>query len=147
MKEHNKTRAFLLEFIIVILFFSVSAVITLQLFANANNKSESNNDMINAVVCAQSVAENIRAEVSVYNEEGIYTRYLDDELNYVEDNGYYEETVIVSIVDDKSSEIGTLYEYEIIISNASDNNEIFSLTISKYISKEVLRWARRKLFI
>ena len=139
MKEHNKTRAFLLEFIIVILFFSVSAVITLQLFANANNKSESNNDMINAVVCAQSVAENIRAEVSVYNEEGIYTRYLDDELNYVEDNGYYEETVIVSIVDDKSSEIGTLYEYEIIISNASDNNEIFSLTISKYISKEVLR--------
>ena len=147
MKEHNKTRAFLLEFIIVILFFSVSAVITLQLFANANNKSESNNDMINAVVCAQSVAENIRAEVSVYNEEGIYTRYLDDELNYVEDNGYYEETVIVSIVDDKSSEIGTLYEYEIIISNASDNNEIFSLTISKYISKEVLRWVRRRLFI
>ena len=114
MKEHNKTRAFLMEFIIVILFFSIAAVITLQLFANANNKSESNNDMINAVVCAQSVAENIRAEVSVYKEEGIYTRYLDDELNYVEEDGCYEETVIVTIDKDKSSEIGTLYNYEII---------------------------------
>lgn len=139
MKEHNKTRAFLMEFIIVILFFSIAAVITLQLFAHANSKSEANNDMINAVVCAQSVAENIRAEVSVYNGEGIYTRYLDNDLNYVENEAYYEETVIVSLVEEKSSDIGMLYEYEIIISNVKDNKEIFTLTMSKYVSKEVQR--------
>lgn len=137
MKEHNKTRAFLMEFIIVILFFSVAAVITLQLFANANSKSEANKDMINAVILAQSVAENIRAEVSVYNKEGIYTKYLDSDLNYVEEEGYYEEKVIVSLVEEKSSDIGGLYEYEIIISSIRDDKEIFTLTMSKYVSKEV----------
>lgn len=137
MKEHNKTRAFLMEFIIVILFFSVAAVITLQLFANANSKSEANKDMINAVICAQSVAENIRAEVSVYNKEGIYTKHLDSDLNYVEEEGYYEEKVIVSLVEEKSSDIGVLYEYEIIISSIRDDKEIFTLTMSKYVSKEV----------
>lgn len=139
MKEHNKTRAFLMEFIIVILFFSIAAVITLQLFANANSKSRDNDDMINAVICAQSVAENIRAEVSDYNKEGIYTKYLDSDFNYVEDGAYYEEKVIVSLIEDYSSEIGTLYEYEIIISNVGDNKEIYSLTMSKYVSKEVQR--------
>ena len=139
MKEHNKTRAFLMEFIIVILFFSIAAVITLQLFANANNKSEANDDMIDAVICVQSVAENIRAEVSEYNEEGIYTKYLDNDFNYVTEDAYYEEKVIVSISNEHSLDIGTLFEYEIIISSVEDSKEIYSLKMSKYVSKEVSR--------
>lgn len=139
MKEHNKTRAFLMEFIIVILFFSIAAVITLQLFANANNKSEANDDVIDAVICAQSVAENIRAEVSEYNEEGIYTKYLDNDFNYVTEDAYYEEKVIVSISNEHSLDIGTLFEYEIIISSVEDSKEIYSLKMSKYVSKEVSR--------
>ena len=139
MREHNKTRAFLMEFVIVVLFFSIAAVITLQLFANANNKSEDNDDMINAVICAQTVAENIRSEVSEYDEEGIYIKYLDRDMNYVDEEAYYEEKVMVSIDKEASSELGQLYNYKIIIMDSNKNKEIYSLNLSKYIAKEVQR--------
>ena len=139
MREHNKTRAFLMEFVIVVLFFSIAAVITLQLFANANNKSEDNDDMINAVICAQTVAENIRSEVSEYDEEGIYIKYLDRDMNYVDEEAYYEEKVMVSIDKEASSELGQLYNYKIIIMDSNKNKEIYSLNLSKYVAKEVQR--------
>lgn len=139
MREHNKTRAFLMEFVIVVLFFSIAAVITLQLFANANNKSEDNDDKINAVICAQTVAENIRSEVSEYDEEGIYIKYLDRDMNYVDEEAYYEEKVMVSIDKEASSELGQLYNYKIIIMDSNKNKEIYSLNLSKYVSKEVQR--------
>ena len=139
MREHNKTRAFLMEFVIVVLFFSIAAVITLQLFANANNKSEDNDDMINAVICAQTVAENIRSEVSEYDEEGIFIKYLDRDMNYVDEEAYYEEKVIVSIDKEASSELGQLYNYKIILMDSNKNKEIYSLNLSKYVAKEVQR--------
>lgn len=139
MREHNKTRAFLMEFVIVVLFFSVAAVITLQLFANANNKSEDNDDMINAVICAQTVAENIRSEVSEYDDEGIYIKYMDRDMNYVDEEAYYEEKVVVSIDKEASSELGQLYNYKIIIIDSNKNKEIYSLNLSKYVAKEVQR--------
>lgn len=137
MKKLNKTRAFLTEFIIVILFFSIAAVITIQLYANANDTSNKNEELIDAVICAQTVAENIKSEIAVYNSEGIYIRYKDKDMNYVEDKDYYEEKVIVSVVDEGTTEVGTLYNYEIIIINSNTNEEIYSLSMSKYVSKEV----------
>ena len=128
-----------MEFVIVVLFFSIAAVITLQLFANANNKSEDNDDMINAVICAQTVAENIRSEVSEYDEEGIFIKYLDRDMNYVDEEAYYEEKVIVSIDKEASSELGQLYNYKIILMDSNKNKEIYSLNLSKYVAKEVQR--------
>ncbi|MBQ5918835.1 MAG: type II secretion system protein [Lachnospiraceae bacterium] len=137
MKKLNKTRAFLTEFIIVILFFSIAAVITIQLYAKANDMSNKNKELIDAVICAQTIAENIKSEIAVYNSEGIYIKYRDKDMNYVDDKDYYEEKVIVSIVDEESSKVGTLYNYEIIIINSDTNDEIYSLVMSKYVSKEV----------
>jgi hypothetical protein len=137
MQKLNKTRAFLTEFIIVILFFSIAAVITIQLFANANDKSNKNEELIDAVICAQTVAENIKSEIAIYNSEGIYTKYRDKDMNYVSEKDYFEEKVIVSVVDSAISEAGMLYNYEIIILNSITNEEIYSLNMSKYVSKEV----------
>ena len=137
MQKLNKTRAFLTEFIIVILFFSIAAVITIQLFAKANDKSKKNEELIDAVICAQMVAEQIKSEVALYNSDGIYVKYRDKDMNYVSEKDYLEEKVIVSAVDEISSETGTLYNYEIIIINSSTNEEIYSLVMSKYVSKEV----------
>ena len=86
MKKLNKTRAFLTEFIIVILFFSIAAVITIQLYAKANDTSNKNKELIDAVICAQTIAENIKSEIAVYNSEGIYIKYRDKDMNYVDDN-------------------------------------------------------------
>lgn len=137
MQKLNKTRAFLTEFIIVILFFSIAAVITIQLFAKANDKSKKNEELIDAVICAQMVAEQIKSEVALYNSEGIYVKYRDEDLNYVNEKDYLEEKVIVSAVDDISSEAGILYNYEIIIINSNTDEEMYSLIMSKYVSKEV----------
>ena len=137
MKKLNKTRAFLTEFIIVILFFSIAAVITIQLYAKANDTSKRNEELIDSVICAQTVAENIKSEIAVYNSEGIYVKYRDKDMNYVDDKDFYEEKVIVSVVDEASSQVGTLYDYEIIIINSETNKEIYSLVMSKYVSKEV----------
>ena len=137
MRKLNKTRAFLTEFIIVILFFSIAAVITIQLFAKANETSNKNEEMIDAVICAQMVAEQIKSEVTLYNSEGIYTKYRDKNMNYVSKKDYLEEKVIVTIDEEVSSKVGVLYNYEIIVLNSNTDEEVYSLTMSKYVSKEV----------
>lgn len=137
MRKLNKTRAFLTEFIIVILFFSIAAVITIQLFANANDKSNKNEELIDAVICAQMVAEQIKSEATLYNSEGIFIKYRDKDMNYVSKEDYFEEKVIVTIDDATSSEAGVLYNYNIIIINSITDEEVYSLVMSKYVSKEV----------
>lgn len=137
MKRLNKTRAFLTEFLVVILFFSIAAVITIQLFANTNKKSNDNEHMINAVICAQTVAENIRSRVTTYNDKGIYIKYLDENLNYTEEESVYEEKVIVNINEEESTEIGTVYDYNIIIINSQTQEKIYSINMTKYVSREV----------
>lgn len=137
MKRLNKTRAFLTEFLIVILFFSIAAVITIQLFANTSKKSKENEDLINAVICAQTVAENIRSQATTYNSEGIYTKYIDKNLIYTESDALYEEKIIVKINAEASSDIGTMYDYDIMILDLETNEEIYTMKMSKYVSREV----------
>lgn len=60
MEGIGKTRAFLTEFIIVILFFSLSAVITLQLFLAADGKSTLSTEQTNAYLKLQMIAEEVR---------------------------------------------------------------------------------------
>ena len=80
MESLNKTRAFLTEFIIVILFFSIAAVITIRLYVEADGINDKSQVLSKAVMQAQSVAECIRTENSLYEEPGIYTEYLDENM-------------------------------------------------------------------
>ncbi len=61
MKNIGKVRAFLTEFVLVILFFSLSAVIALQLFLKANDKSEQSRNLTMAYMVAEQTAEAIKA--------------------------------------------------------------------------------------
>lgn len=60
MEGIGKTRAFLTEFIIVILFFSLAAVITLELFLAADEKSNLSAAQTNAYLKMQMIAEEAR---------------------------------------------------------------------------------------
>ena len=62
MKNIGRVRAFLTEFVLVILFFSLSAVIALQLFLKANDKSELSKNMTMAHIIAEQTAEAIKSE-------------------------------------------------------------------------------------
>ncbi|MBQ6814913.1 MAG: hypothetical protein IJP13_05190 [Lachnospiraceae bacterium] len=139
MEKLNKTRAFLTEFIIVILFFSVAAVITMELYAEANNMNNENGWLSDSVIHTQSVAEKIKAGVIYYNDEGIYTKYLNEDMEYVEkEQAFFEEKVIVSILGSEiENDAGTLYSYDIVIDNIDSGKEIYSLNVRQYVSKEV----------
>lgn len=138
MESLNKTRAFLTEFIIVILFFSIAAVITIGLYVEADERNDESLILSKAAIQAQSVAECTRAENSLYKETGIYTEYLDENMYSVnEDEAVYVQKVIVNTIDKKDDKYGKEYKYDIIIESVEDGKNIYTLTIRKYISKEV----------
>ena len=138
MESLNKTRAFLTEFIIVILFFSIAAVITIRLYVEADEINDSSLILSKAVMQAQSVAECIRAEKPLYEETGIYIEYLDDNMYGVgEDEAIYVQKIIVNSIEENDNIYGTVYEYNIVIESLKDKNIIYTLSIKRYISKEV----------
>jgi len=57
MRTHSKTPLFLMELIVMLLVFSVSAVVCLQVFAGAKRISEESSRLDAAVIQAQTVAE------------------------------------------------------------------------------------------
>lgn len=138
MVKLNKTRAFLTEFIIVILFFSVAAVITMELYVEANNMSNDNVHISNAAIYAQSTAENIRAGVVYFGKNGIFSEYLDENMEITgEASAVYLKKVVVSVIDEESTPNGTMRMYNIIISDAENGKEWYSLEFKQYERKEV----------
>lgn len=82
-KTSGKTNSFLLEMILMILFFSVSAAVILQLFASSHNIQKQSSSKNEALLYAQTLAEemkssgqNLLARTSEQTEE----RYLDEKL-------------------------------------------------------------------
>lgn len=138
MVKLNKTRAFLTEFIIVILFFSVAAVITMELYVEAHNMSEENIHISNATMYAQSAAENIRAGSVYFGKDGIFSEYLDENMEITDEtSAVYLKKVVVSVIDEESGDNGTMRSYKIIISDAESGKEWYSLEFKQYERKEV----------
>lgn len=73
MKNIGKVRAFLTEFVLVILFFSLSAVIALQLFLKANDKSEQSRNLTMAYMVAEQTAEAIKSADADTSPEEVIT--------------------------------------------------------------------------
>ena len=61
MKARSKTSLFLIEMILMVLFFSLSAAVCMQFFASAQTTSQNSRDLNNAVLYAQSAAECYKA--------------------------------------------------------------------------------------
>lgn len=57
LKSRSKSSLFLMELIIVLLFFSLCAATCMQIFANAKVKTDYSRDLTNAAFAAESVAE------------------------------------------------------------------------------------------
>ncbi len=137
MERLNKTRAFLTEFIIVILFFSVAAVITINLYVEANRRNDENLLMERVSMQAQSVAENIRAKKEYYSKSSMHTEFLDEDMNIVrEDEATYVQRVIVSHINKDDKMVGKEYQYDIVISLIENNQVLYSLKFRQYVGKE-----------
>ncbi len=61
LKSRSKSSLFLMELIIVLMFFSLCAATCMQIFANAKVKTDYSRDLTNAAFAAESVAEVYKA--------------------------------------------------------------------------------------
>lgn len=62
MNKHSRSKSglFLMELVIVILFFSISAAVCMRIFSTAKIKSDNSRDISNASVATQSCAESFK---------------------------------------------------------------------------------------
>lgn len=153
MDKIGKTRTFLTEFIIVILFFSLSIVITLQLFLAAYNQSELSKNTTIAYIKAQNIAEEIKVysdkldefltlgngwEKSGLSEEESYTRFYN--IDWIISNE--EEAIYIMIADLQyhEQEAGKLLQVDLILKEKTDMNKreepLCNIVIKSYIPFE-----------
>lgn len=131
-KARSKSGLFLMELIIVIMFFSLSAAICMQIFANAKVKADYSRNVTNASFAAESVAEiykeshgSLKAVAEKYKgafeTDSIFVVHFDKEWQVTDaDKAKYTMTLT------ESGE-GNLSKILIEIDGADDDKEIFNI--------------------
>lgn len=79
MKHKTKLNAFLVELIIVILFFALSCAVVVQLFASAHQSEELSNRKSRAMLQAQQWAEQVQASSSPDDVIQVFSAFEQEE--------------------------------------------------------------------
>lgn len=119
-RNYAKSELFLMEFILVILFFTICASICITAFVQANNMSEASKTLNKAMILAQSTAERIKA-TEERRGEGLQAFY--EEEYYMEVNTRLQEEMAVS----------DIFVYQ----DEKSKKEICRLVVKKYYPGEV----------
>lgn len=161
----SKSSLFLMELVIVILFFSLSSAVCIQLFVKAHSIDKQTVEMNHSVIWIQNLSESFRAYdgnfISVknlYSDSDVSTS--DSELILLFDNKWKETTdrykaayrismhaycdsdstypaAFVSGAAAVSAADGMLYSADISIENAErDNDVLYSQHIDHYVSRK-----------
>ena len=120
-KNRGKSALFLMEFIVVILFFSLSMAVCLNGFVKANQLSEDSKLLNGAMILAQSKAEEIKATASLIREND---KHYQDGIYYVQVMTQVQDEILVA-------NIG-------VFDGENRENEICRLEVIKYLPEEVL---------
>lgn len=135
----RRANLFFIELLIALLFFSISAVIMLRVFAAADNKQKTAALTEKSIICAQSLAEvySVSGDLarSVYMTLGVddvsddeLTLLLDDEL-IVADNGCVQLTMCETVLSDTAA--GRMSQLDITF--AAGETKLYSLTCTAYV--------------
>ena len=135
----SKTALFLMELIIVILFFSLASAVCMQLFARSHLISKQTTELNHAVAIAQSYAEVMRGT------DGSMTSILEAFPDAIAEDNYFEvfydehfqvcDPSAASYVSDVTvTPNGAIQNMEIRIVRLSDYNEIYTLQATKYMN-------------
>ncbi len=138
--------SFFIEMIIVILFFSISVVVTLQLFVAANNRAQQSSDLSAAVIKAENIAEQVKslptadalpkvletANQSGSGDELLYTIGYDKEWNQTQSDPRY---VIDVTMKKAKSDGGTMVSADISINRLHNKRteDLYTLNSAKYL--------------
>ena len=150
MKPIRRTNIVLIELIIVILFFSLSSVITLQLFVEANRQSKESKVTTDLLVKIENKANEFYEDplkiTEVFQSEGWikeetageeyrFTIYYDKNLEAADEQSasYY----IIATLKENSQKSGVFWELELIAfkGEGADKKdaELIKLPVGKYI--------------
>lgn len=127
--KHSKSGLFLMELIIVLLFFSLASTVCVRLFVKSGTLSEDTVDLTYAVSQAQNLAEAYLAcDGDIIQVHFLFPKseIIEDDLLVVEDDGY--TSTISFSPEDKNG----LIHGDIVIYNAAEE-ELYSLQVVHYI--------------
>ena len=133
-RESSRANALLVELLLVIFFFMISAAILVQLFANARHKSLQARAATNAIAEAQNIAEDLYMEMDKDPEEWIrtngFTKDADDKWSR-EYDGY---TLYIT-KDYTKTEAGEIRTFD--ITGHGDGKDLFTIPSTRYVPEEV----------
>ena len=94
MKTTKKSRSFLflIEMLIVTVFFSLSSIVCVQLFVKAKSYNQQAIDLNNATMMMQSTVESLRSGIEV---ENVDWKGLTVTVDSVDKDNYREATIII----------------------------------------------------
>lgn len=131
MKEGSRANALLVELLLVIFFFMISAAILVQVFADAKLKSRTAHATNASMLEAQNIAEDLYAAEdpdAVLNAYGFAEK---DGAMILEKDGYFLKVT----VREQETESGVLKTYD--VSGVEGDKTLLTLPSSRFIPKEV----------
>ena len=145
-RSPNRINSFFIEIVIVICFFSISAVVILQVFVAAGSRAQQSRDLGVAVIKAQDIAERIKGLSSpeelpeLFQDEEIASPDGGDHFK-IDYDGQWSRTrgaprYTVEVALKKSAaESGVLVDAEISVFRRGPGGEkkIFALSTAKYL--------------
>jgi len=118
--KRDRARAFLTEFIIVIIFFSLAAIVTVRLFALASAKSSDTNRL--------NYADNVIKQEA----EGFLACETADDALLTAGISYYDDSYVIT---EKETDF---YAKKVVTSTDTDNGVLVSSAISIYDGDDVV---------
>ena len=131
MKQRSRANALLVELLLVIFFFMISAAILVQVFADAKLKSRTAHATNASMLEAQNIAEDLYAADdpdAVLNAYGFTEK---DGALILEKDGYFLKVT----VREQETESGLLKTYD--VSGVEGDKTLLTLPSTRFIPKEV----------
>lgn len=152
MNGVEKSRTFLTEFIIVILFFSVSAVILLGVFVKANDKSKTGIILDKCSLITRDLEAKLSFEETelkdntieqlvhkrlsdngfLSNGKTVYVKYFDKDFKETEEKEAVYKAALVVVLDD-SNTFSNIISYGIKYTSIDDKKEYYEVSFNKII--------------
>ena len=131
MKEGSRANALLVELLLVIFFFMISAAILVQVFADAKLKSRTAHATNASMLEAQNIAEDLYAAEDPDAMLNAYGFTSKDGVLILERDGYFLKVT----VREQETEAGVLRTYD--VSGVEGDKTLLTLPSTRYIPKEV----------
>ena len=131
-RESSRANALLVELLLVIFFFMISAAILVQLFANARHKSLEARAATAAIAEAQNCAEDL------YSEDDPEAWLAANGFTKSEENKWsrdYDSFTLYIVKDYTPTDAGEVRTFQ--ITGFGDGKDLFTIPSTRYVPKEV----------